>query len=312
MRFDKNIFQKNRGTKLAAAVIAVITWYAVRLTINYVRTVPDVPLTIRVDDGWAILDRSAQNVDVTFRGAQEDVRNLNASQVKVVVDLRGKTREGTLTIRLKPKNVSGSGVARPIAIRPDEIVLSLDQQAEKTVPVKADLQGSPPDGFEVESLACTPATVKLTGPQKRLAEVDSLRTAPVDIEGRTRSFKKLKVAVLPPSENWVAKMEPETVAVEIGIAERATTRSFADVPVWVMADPARNQKIAISSNRVTVTLRGRAELLRSLKPRDVQAYVDVRELDGGASYELPVRVVAPSGASLASAEPASIKVELLE
>ena len=309
---DTGLWRNNRSAKVIALILAIASWYGIRLAINFVKTVEDVPLTIRLDDGWAILDRSAQTVDITFRGSQEDVRNLNASQIKVVVDLKGKAQEGTRTIRLKPKNVSGSGAARAISIRPDEIVLSLDRQGEKKVPVKAELQGSPPDGFEVESVSCTPATIKVIGPQKRLAEVDSVRTSPVDIEGRTRSFKKLKVPVQPPSESWVAKLEPESVAVEVGISERASTRLFSEIPVSVMTDPAINQKAVVSSNRVSVTLRGRAEFLRTIKPREIQAFVDVRGLDPGASYELPVRVVPPIGSTPVASEPASLKVVVSE
>lgn len=309
---DSGLWRNNRTAKMMALVLAVVSWYGIRLAINFVKVVEDVPLTIRLDEGWAILDRSAQTVDVTFRGSQEDVRNLNASQVKVVIDLKGEVREGTRAIRLKPKFVSGSGAARAISIRPEEIVLSLDRQSEKKVPVKADLQGSTPDGFEVETVSCSPATVKLMGPQKRLAEVDSVRTVPVDIEGRTRSFKRLKVAILPPGENWVAKLDPETVAVEVSITERASTRTFTDIPVSVMTDPIMNQRVVISSNRVSVTVRGRADLLRAIKPREIQAFVDVRGLDPGASYELPVRVVAPSGTTAAGTEPSSLKVALSE
>ena len=299
---------RNKGGKLVALGLAFITWYAIQTVINYESVVSDVPLNIELDDGWAILDRSARTVDILFRGSQEDVRFLNPEQVKATVDLRGHTEEGTQVIRLRPKNITAPGAARPIQVRPDEVTLRLDRESEKQVPVKADLQGAPPEGYEVERVICNPATVSLVGPRQRLDEVESLRTAPIDIEGRSRTFKKLKVAVQQPSETWVARMSPGHVAVEVSMIERAATRDMAEIPVRALVDPGVRAKVDVTPIRVMLVVRARAEQLKNLQPEELAAFVDTRGLKAGASYELPVRGVAPQGYTVVTVEPPSVKV----
>jgi len=303
---------KNRGIKLASFLLALITWYAIQPVINYESVVSDIPISIELDEGWAILDRSAKTVDVLFRGSQEDVRYLSPDQVNLDVDLRGETFEGSLTVRLRPQNVKAPSSVRPIVIHPDEVKLVLDREGEIHVPVKADLQGSPPEGYEVEKVACTPASVKLSGPRERLGQVEAMRTAPIDVEGRSRSFKKLKVALVQPSDTWVARVSPDSVSVEVTFVERAATREMKDIPVEVLVKPGTQPKVDLRPGRVTIVVKGRSELLNELQPQDLTAYIDSVSLQAGASYDLPVRVQMPSGLSVAGVEPPSINVVIEE
>jgi YbbR domain-containing protein len=298
----------NKGLKAASLVLGFVTWYAIRSVINFETVVSDIPITIQVNPGWAILDRSATTVDVLFRGSQEDVRYLNRDQVTVEADIRGKPFAGALSVKLQPKNVQAPGAVRAVVIWPDEITLKLDQEDEKQVPVKADLQGAVPEGYEVDAVECTPASVLLQGPRQRLDEIESVRTAPIDLEDRVRSFKKLKMMVLSPSENWVGRVSPSNVVVEVTIAERSATREIQEVPVHMLVSPGLGPKLDIWPAKVNVLLKGLGESLKNLKSEDVQATVDCSALQAGASYDLPVRVHSSAGVTAVRVEPPTIKV----
>lgn len=58
--------QHNKGTKLASLLLALICWYAIQAAISFEAVVTDVPLTVKVNEGWAVLDRSDKTVDVLF------------------------------------------------------------------------------------------------------------------------------------------------------------------------------------------------------------------------------------------------------
>ena len=298
----------NKGLKAASLVLAFVAWYAIRSIINFETVVSDIPITIEVNPGWAILDRSAQTVDVLFRGSQEDIRYLNRDQITVEADIRGKPFAGALSVKLQPKNVKAPGGVRAVVIWPDEIALKLDQEGEKQVPVKADLQGAVPEGYEVDTVACTPASVLLQGPRQRLGEIESVRTAAIDLEDRVRSFKKLKMPVVSPGENWVGRVSPSNVVVEITIAERAATREMQELPVNVLVSPGVGPKLEVWPVKVNVVLRGLAESLKNLKPEEVQVSVDCSSLQAGASYDLPVRVHASAGVTAIRVEPPTVKV----
>jgi len=308
-RLARMVFH-NKGAKLIALVLAAVTWYAIRSAISFEMTVTDIPLTIQVDDGWAILDRSAKAVEVMFRGSREDMRYLNRDQIKVVLDLRGQPMKGSVTAPLHLQNINAPGAARPVFIQPAEVTLRLDQEDEKQVPVKADFLGSLPEGYELEKVACTPASVLVRGPRQRLREVQALRTAPIDLEGRIRSFRKPRLTLLQPSEIWTVRLEPSEVAVEVAIVERSSSSEVADVPVKAVVKPGARPKLSLWPTKVTVSVKGRAELVKAVGPDEICAFVDCSELDKAAKYDLPVKVTLPAGVTLAGVEPATIDVNL--
>ena len=304
----REILLYNKGLKAASLVLAFVTWCAIRSVINFETMVSDIPLTIQVNPGWAILDRSAKTVDVLFRGSQEDIRYLSRDQVKIDVDIRNKPFAKALTVKLLAKNVQGPGAVRAAMIWPDEITLKLDQESEKYVPVKADLQGVVPEGYAVDKVTCAPASILLQGPRQRLDEIESVRTAPIDLEDRIRSFKKLKMPVVSPSENWVGRVSPSHVGVEISIVERSMTRELQNLPVTALIQPGSRPRLDLWPLKVNVVLKGVAELLRNVKPEEMRAIVDCSELEGTASYNLPVRIQAPAGITAVGIEPPTVKV----
>ncbi|MFH0954277.1 MAG: CdaR family protein [Verrucomicrobiota bacterium] len=304
----RGLFLNNKAAKAASLFLAVVTWYAIQAVISFETVVTDVPLTIQTDDGWAILDRSADSVDVVFRGSQEDVRRLDPDQIRVDVDIRGRSSKGSSTVKIRRENVRAPGAVRPVLIRPDIVTLRLDQEGEKQVAVKADLQAAPPEGYEMEQVVCTPASVTVYGPRQRLDDIDAVHTAPIDLEGRSRSFKKLKMPVIAPGETWAARIAPSNVAVEVVIVERSATREMADVPVSVLSQPGVRRRVDLAPSQVKVLLKGRAELLKTVSREDVEAFVDCSALESGASYDLPVRVQTVPGLAVSGVEPPAVNV----
>ena len=135
-----------------------------------------------------------------------------------------------------------------------------------------------------------------------------MRTAPIDLEDRVRSFKKMKMMVLSPSENWVGRVSPSNVVVEITIVERSATKEIPGVPVRMLVSPGVGPKMELWPAKVDIVLKGLAESVKNLKPEDVQASVDCTALEAGASYDLPVRVHASSGVTAIRVEPPTVKV----
>lgn len=297
----------NRGAKGLSLVLGAITWHTIQQTINFESVVSDVPLTFRVDPGWAVLERSTDTVDVHFRGAQEDLWRLTRETVEVVVDVRGKSGRGQLTVALRPHQVRAPGGVRAVFLQPDAVTFSVDREGEKQVPVRAEIQGSPPEGYEVEKVVCTPAVVTVRGPMQRLEELECVRTAPIDLEGRLRSFR-VRAALVPPSATWIARVEPDKVLAEVTLIERSDEREVADVPVRVLSDTGARAAVGVTPSRVKVHLRGQPEALDRVRAEDLDAYVDCTRLDPAARYDLPVRVFAPPGIKVVGAEPETVQV----
>lgn len=299
----------NRGLKLAAVVGAVMLWYAIRAVTSFEANVQGVQLDVLLDPGWAVLDRSIDEVDVLFRGSPSDIRYLSRDQIRVEVDLRGQSVAGSRDVRLGPRRVRAPGGVRAISVDPAEITLSLDREGAREVAVKAEIVGSTPDGFEVESVVCTPAQVRLQGPEGRLAGIQELKTGPIDLEGRLRSFT-LTRTVQPPSETWSARVEPDRVRVDVTIVERSTRREVEGVPVQLVVRPDTPPINLASANGVKISLKGRSEVLAGVSGTNLTAYVDCTTLQPGEVREVKVFVPVPAGAELLSVDPPTLRVEM--
>lgn len=304
--------RRNGGMKLAALLLASVLWYSIREAISFETVLNDVPIDILHDDGWAVLDRSDETVDIRFRGSRADIANVSREQTKVIVDMKGLATGGQHLVPLRPDHVKigGSG-ARAVYLRPERITVSLDREGERPVPVKADIQGAVPDGYEVEKIVCTPASVLLKGPLARLQEVDMLRTQPIDFEGRVQSFKVRK-SVAPPSSVWTARMEPDRVLVEVALKESAALRTMENVPIKLLALPGSKSAGRVDPTRVNVVLQGRSEILGAMSVAQMRAYVDGSDLTTPARYDLPVQIhlVGVSGVRVISIEPQSVAVTI--
>ncbi len=292
-RFLKTFSRNNKGAKIIALVLAVITWYAIQPSISFETIVSDVPVRVMVDPGWAVLEQSVASVDVHFRGSREGIRYLVHEQLEVLVDIRGMPYEESITVPLELRNVRAPAGVRPAFVRPSEVVLSVDQEEDREVPVRVHIQGSPPEGYEVEAMTATPSVVTVSGPRQRLDTIDAIRTTPIDLEGRLQSFK-LRVGLVSPGRAWTARIEPERVEVEVTLIERAARATFDEVRIKKLLGARRWDTVEIEPAYADIQLVGRSELLDGLAPKDVRAYVDLSGLEPGTPYELPVRVHVPA------------------
>lgn len=299
----------NKGIKVVALLLGVVTWYAIREEISFEKEVTRIPIDILVDEGWAVLNMEPREATVRFQGPESSVWNLNRDNVRIQVDITGRTDEQPLYVDLDPAHVQTPGGVRTVDIRPPLISLSVDQVGETNLPVRADMKDNLPEGFEVEAVVCRPATVTLHGPRQRLAQVEAIFTAPIDLAGRMGSFDLQEVLNVP-GDNWEGWVDPSIVTVEVTVEERAATRAFENVPIRVLAGSGRQVEVGLLPDTVQVVLAGRAERLDALDPAAVFAYVDCEGLDAGGSYDLPVTVHAPGSLTVQEVEPRSVKTTL--
>lgn len=303
-------FRNNRGLKIVALLLAVILWYAIREAISSEAMIKNVRLNVVTEDGWAVLDQSVPDVDVLFRGSEEDLRYLNRDQIEVKVNMRGRrSREGTVVVTLSPDLVKAPTGARAMRVDPNEITLSLDREDDKEVPVKAEVMGTPPEDYEVSKVLCTPATVVVHGPRQRLATVDAVRTDPIDLEGRLRSFT-LNRSIVPLGVSWSARVEPATVDVRVSIVQRTARTEIENVRVSALVKPNSRDGVQFWPPTVRVTLSGKTDLIGNLEKDRLLAFVDCSTLERGSRVSLPVRVPVGAGLDVVAIDPPMVSAEI--
>ena len=303
----KSFLLHNLGIKILALLAAVASWLAIQEAISFEVVLSDIPLEIRVEQGWAVLHQSEHTVRVTFRGSQDDIRQMDPKQIKAVVDLRTNAIAGSGEIGVSLSAIEAPRNVRPIRVEPSRVQVSLDREQEKKVPVQSRAVGKPFSG-EVEALICDPAFVTLRGPAQHLQQTEWVYTESVDVEGRVESFTK-RCRVLMPSDTWTPVIEPPEVQVNVIISERKETAEWDNVPVSVIAKPQALWSIEVLPPRVRVVLTGSPEMLEDLQAVAPKAFVECFELDPSLTYDLPVQVLLPLGKTVSAAvEPHTVRV----
>ncbi|MEI6564829.1 MAG: CdaR family protein [bacterium] len=301
----RELLVHNKRLKALSVLLGILTWYIIQDTISFELEIPDVRLQIEVQDGMAILNQSASTVDVTFRGSQEDIQMLDPRRLQAVVELTRETAGLSQEVILTPGMIKGVRGVRAVAVHPERILVKLDRQDEKRVPVKGRITGSPLFG-QVESISCDPSTILLLGPAQKLKTTECVYTQPVDVDGRVESFVR-RTAVQAPGDNWVAHMEPADVQVKITIAGKSTGQLWKNIPVSAIVDPGRLLVMDLDPPSVDVITTGRLETSAVADKLQIRAFADCIGLTVPGVYTVPIRVHV-TGDVTALARPEVVKV----
>jgi len=299
----------NLGIKILALLAAVVSWLVIQEAISFEVVLPDIPLEIRVADGWAVLHQSEHTVRVTFQGSQDDIGRVDPRRIKAIVDLRTNSIAGSGEINVALSAIQAPRNVRAILVEPSRVRVSLDREQEKKVPVQSRTVGKPLSG-EVEALICEPAVVTLRGPAQQLQQTKWVYTESVDVEGRVEGFTK-RCRVLAPSDTWTPVIDPPEVQVKVIFSERTETAEWDNVPVSVIVKPKALWNVEVLPPRVRVVLTGAPETLEDLQAAAPKVFVECLELDASLTYDLPVQVFLPPGKAVTAAvEPHTVRVVL--
>jgi YbbR domain-containing protein len=206
--------KKNLWIKIASVVFAIALWVFV-----ISRGYSDVSITVPVNfvnltQGVHVAEGStASEVAVGVRGHERVVKNMRADDVRVTIDLSG-LELGTHQITIGRKDVKLPIFARLMSVTPSVLEVTLEEAAQKSVPVKPYVVGTPKKGYAVMRMKVTPGSVNVSGGKSSIEKLGSVKTDPVDIEGASETVSPETRVALPGSG---MRATPESVTVEITI-----------------------------------------------------------------------------------------------
>jgi len=181
-KFLREYVLKNLPFKLVSLAIAVLLWWAVG------RDQPiEIPVTVPLEFQHAPANLDINSDDplqarVTLRGPQRLMQSMNPSQVHAVLDLRGAA-PGERTYDLTIQDIHTPPSARVVQIVPSQFHLSFDRSTTRTVPVEPRVIGTLLSGYGIKGVSVDPARVTIVGPQRRVEDMQTAMTDPVDATG---------------------------------------------------------------------------------------------------------------------------------
>ena len=194
----KNIFD-NIGLKLLALLIAFLMWFVV---MNYedgvvTKTISDIP--VEMINGDSIIANGnlynvtdGESVEIIVRGPRSIVENLEANDFVATADLSHLSVTNSTTIDVITNSNIPNSSAKKLTITPvnQYVTLSIEEESEKSIPVRVITTGDAEEGYAPGSPVPTPNMVTVTGPESVLANIVEAR-AVVDISGAKEDIVKI-------------------------------------------------------------------------------------------------------------------------
>src|SRR6267154_2414881 len=225
------LITRNWPIKGAALFLALMLYVAVQLQ-QPVTTSFDVTLNVQLPRGRTLMQKPPKvRVQISGKGSQIlKLRSLAGDITRRVPDT---LTTSNWAIHLDPTDVElalpkGADV-RVMEVRPSEITLALDSVTRKEVRIVSLVSVTPDSGQVLHGgLSVTPTTVRLVGPENRLAAIDSVTTVPMEITNVSGEFtRNVPIDTMPLG---IVRLSPKHVTVT-GDMGRIAERSFGGIPV---------------------------------------------------------------------------------
>jgi YbbR domain-containing protein len=293
-------FTQKRWLKILSLVFSLLLFLIVRT-----QQVREFSKTARVSIHSAanmiVVGNSERFVDVSVK-LPESLFSRQPSDEELVgeVDL-SQEKPGKLRLRLSRDNFPLLDKRYTLTIHEAWFEVELDLLVQKSVSLRALLEGQPREGLEVERVIVNPENVILSGAKKELAKMDFLNTNPINIDGIDKNFSSL--ARIAPSEGSSIKVDADKANIQVIVGPRKEQRVFR----FVRAESTDPRIVVLNPESVEVVVQGESSHLQSLSPKDIRVFVDSENFEKGR-YNRKVRLKIPSNTSLVRVVPDSVEV----
>jgi YbbR domain-containing protein len=295
----------NRGLAVVSVVLAFGTWIVVTDAENPTRErVLPVDLQVQpvnVPPDVAIA-KPLQPVRVRVKVEDDVFDSLTEADFEATVDLDGLT-VGAYELPVTVRPLTSRGGLRVENVLPDQIEVELAQLTGKLVPVVVEVEGSPPNGFSMETPEAEEEEVFVTGPQEKVDDVVRV-VGVVDVTGRTETIEQaVKLAPRDAQNNLVqgVNLEPSATEVTIAIEEEKFSRSVAVSPTLTGTPAEGYNVVSVAVAPQTVTIRGEEAFIQgtvSIPTEAVDVDSESEDVVRTVSLDLPSGVEVTGGGSV--------------
>lgn len=293
----RRVFTQNLSLKLLSLFLAMTIWGFVapqrRGESTEIKFLS--PLVLKnIPPKMEITSDLVQSVSVLLRVPRSLAKTINPNLFQVVIDLRNQL-PGSFEFQLTQKNVTYNNEPPPsglevLQISPQQFTLSLEQLAEKTVPINPRLVGEVDKGMAIDAVKVIPAEVNVAGPRSVIDQLRSISTRPLDIDGLNSNVEML-VQLEPPSQQVrVLSPDGQIYRAEIKVSYSPMRVLLRDIPVIF-----ENAEYAYRASNTSLNahLEGPQGVVASLNNRNVFAVIDLSQYPPGDYRGLSPKVVVP-------------------
>ena len=267
---------------------------------------PIIKYSGNLSDGYSIISTESDVEQVAISGAQTDVNKVNA--IVGTVEINGKKQSFSSKVTLQAVDVNNEEIP-DVEITPSSANITVNIGKTKEVPIKIKTSGKVGKGYRITALNKSTESVKITGSEKALDKIESIKTEAINIKGVTSSFQK-KIRLNIPDSVIVAEDGSDSIIVDIRIDKnRERTISISS---FTFENLAKGYEASVEDDNVQVVLAGNNSVLDKI---DETSLVGTLDLSGLSSGKHSVSIIIstqklPDGVSIKNVSKDSVNVKI--
>ena len=284
----------NWSAKLVSLILAVGLWYYAvgEEKVEVTRTIP-VELKLEKEK-LSVVGKPSRLVLVTLQAPRSLLSNLAAEELKAEHHIRKVEGPGDYSFRLEPREIHlPSEKIRVVRVEPEVIQVKIDEMIVQKLEVEPVFLGGPAFEYRLdpENVQLDPTSFLVEGSKSQLEKIEKIKTLPIDVVGRVRSFRKtVRVA----EEPGVKLLSESLVDAYVPIQEATGEKTFENIPVRILGVGGTYRRVSVEAAQVSLVLSGASKALETLDPLRILVYVDISSLETG-THEVPLVAVLPPG-----------------
>ncbi len=280
MALNRSIIQKEQNfwkqhkIKIASTLIAMFIWFLV-VTRDFYEFETTVPIDIIQDNpDYVITSPLPDKAHVLLYGPGRNLLSyVLFREISLRLDLNWTS--GRHIIIPETDHIFKSGNAAKLDVNkylgPDTIIVDIEKLVIKKIPVQNNIVIKPMASYtQMGDVTMEPEFVRVQGPEKALAELDSIATPEKII--RDQKFPFHETFQLVPPDNKLMKLLDTKVEIAVEIQQLLEKR-ITQIPITVRYVP-HNLTPRIQPEFVDITVQGGIVVVSTLKAKDIDAYVE--------------------------------------
>jgi len=172
---NSKFLTNNLSLKIISVVVAIILWlYAVsELNPEVTKNITDIKVEVINMDvlnekQLTLVEDPVDSITIRIRGLANDIRKVNTSDIKAVLDLSEIDWTGTQLVELQVEGL----LPREVKLdKVPEISLTINKIATKVIPVVVDVTGDGEEGYYVHEATVEPKNITIYGPESLVDNV---------------------------------------------------------------------------------------------------------------------------------------------
>lgn len=297
------LFSGNSGAKIVSMIVAVVLWVVV-LGSRAVEVTKEIPIAVTTPSDLVISNEIPEKVLFRLSGPKAFLRAiLDRPEDPIRVNLSG-AKAGQVTYRFFADNIRLPIGVRVLQVNPASMVVRLENQKTKDVPVRLEMKGALPEGYVLKKAEITPKVTKIRGPESKIESITEAPTAVIDLSQIRTS---IQMAAQFDVARLGVRLEGPTPQIAIEVAAVQANFKIRVKGVDIRVESSHHARVDESA--VTVYVRMDQQEIQKLDPSQVSVSVDLRGKTKGRHVG-KIKVSLPPNVGMVRVVPDAVRVTL--